>query len=221
MKLYLSSFRLGNQVAELRGLAGSHTHFALVPNALDCIDNADMRQAVIDRGISDLVDLGFTVTIIDLREHFHSFESLSKKLEPFNSVFVTGGNVFVLRRAMAYSGFDNWIWSRKCNEDFLYASYSAGSCICAQTLQGLHLVDDPHIVPPGYQPDIIFSGLSLIPYSFIPHYKSNHHESEAIAKVVDFCHREQISYRTYSDGDVLIQNTQQSTPADGSAATEP
>jgi dipeptidase E len=214
MNLYLSSFRLGNHVADLRNLAGPDIHFALVPNALDCIEDGEARQAVVDRGISDLVDCGFKVTTFDLRAHFGSPATLGSALRGFNRVFVTGGNVFVLRRAMAYSGLDEYIWKRRTDTSFLYAAYSAGSCICAPTLDGLHLVDDANLVPTGYMPEVDYSGLSLISYSFIPHYNSSHHESVAIGRVVDFCTREKISFRAFRDGEVLVQAAQQLDPAD-------
>ena len=208
MKLYLSSFRLGDDIAELRSMVGDDIKFALVPNALDGIEDAAARQSVIDRGVSDLVSEGFHVTTFDLRDYFESPEFLANALKGFNRLFITGGNVFVLRRAMSYSGLDEYIQQRKTDSNFIYASYSAGSCICGPTLKGIDLVDDPDLVPERYRPEVDYSGLSLIPHSFIPHFNSNHHESEAINQVVEYCRGEGIPFQAFRDGEVLIRTTE-------------
>ncbi len=186
-------------------MAGNDSHFTLVPNALDGVEDPETREAIVERGIKDLTDSGLEVTVLDLRDYFGSPLALSEDLEQCNRMFVTGGNVFVLRRAMAYSALDEYTRKRRDDTGFLYAGYSAGSCICAPTLTGLHLVDDPKLVPPGYRPDVDYSGLSLITFSYIPHFESRHPESEAIVRVVDFCRREKIPFRTFRDGEVLIQ----------------
>ena len=217
MQLYLSSYRLGNHVADLRDMVGSDSTFALVPNALDFIDDPKTRQAVIDRGMNDLTNEGFAVQVIDLRDYFGKPSLLHSELQKYNRLFVTGGNVFVLRRAMEYSGLDEFVIEQKGNESFIYASYSAGSCICSPTLEGFHLVDDPAIVPKGYGSAYMQSGLSLILETFIPHYRSDHHESNAIERVVEYCRASNLLFRGFRDGEVLLQaaeRTQQSGELD-------
>ena len=217
MQLYLSSYRLGDHVPDLRDMAGTDSTFALVPNALDYIDDLKTRQDVIDRGVSDLTNEGFTVHVFDLRGYFGNPSSLHSDLQKYNRLFVTGGNVFVLRRAMEYSGLDEFVIGQKGNDSFIYASYSAGSCICGPTLEGFHLVDDPAIVPEGYGASYMQSGLSLIPETFIPHFRSNHHESNAVERVIEYCRASSLPFRAFRDGEVLLQipgSTQQSNAVD-------
>ena len=50
-----------------------------------------------------------------------------------------------------------------------------------------------------------YTGLSLIPHAFMPHYASDHPDSAAINDVVAYCVNEKIPFRAYRDGEVLIQ----------------
>ncbi len=208
MKLYLSSYRIGGHGAALETMAASGD-FALIPNALDSVGDASIRESVVERGVADLEDLGFRVAVFDLRRYFGCAEALAETLRGHESVFVTGGNVFVLRWAMAESGFDEFVRSQIENRAFLYAGYSAGSCVCSPTLDGLDLIDDPSIVPDGYTPPALYGGLSLIPFTFVPHFDSDHPESPRIQEVIDHCTRNGIHYRAFRDGEVFIGRTGQ------------
>lgn len=53
---------------------------------------------------------------------------------------------------------------------------------------------------------IIYDGINLIDYSFIPHYKSNYHKSYLIDEVVAHCIKEKIDYKPFKDGKVIIEN---------------
>lgn len=200
MKLYLSSFRLGNEKDRLVDLAGAR-RFAFIANALD---SSQAREDVVQRGIDDLAQIGLKCDVVDLRKYFTQSAALPKELENYEAFFVTGGNVFVMRRAMAQSGFDEFITSKRDNPDYLYAGYSAGVCVCAPTLRGIDFVDDPKNVPDGYKSEIIWEGLSLIDYSVAPHYRSNHSESQAIDKVVEYFTVNNLPFRAIRDGEVII-----------------
>lgn len=203
MNLYLSSYRIGEHETALKSMASPGV-FALVPNALDSLGDPGVKESVIGRSVTDLERLGFLVTVFDLRTYFGRVEALGEALRDYRNVFVTGGNVFVLRRAMAQSGFDEFVRSRIGDRSFLYTGYSAGSCVCSPTLYGLDCVDDPNIVPGGYETPSLYRGLSLIPFTFVPHFDSNHPESPQIEEVIDYCTRHRIPYRAYRDGEVFI-----------------
>ncbi len=66
VRLYLSSFRLGDHRHRLVELAGGGRRVALVGNALDA-ETDDVRQAGLAREVNELTSLGFTVTEADLR----------------------------------------------------------------------------------------------------------------------------------------------------------
>ena len=148
MKLYLSSYRLGNNPNQLSELFSDNKNVAVIGNAMDFVDDLQ-RKEKIRQSILEIKNLGLFPGEIDLRDYFGKEKELSKKLDDFGAVYVRGGNTFVLRRAMKQSSFDEWIKNKNKDPDFVYAGYSAGICILSPTLHGLELVDDPNIVPTG------------------------------------------------------------------------
>lgn len=205
MKLYLSSFKFGNEPEKLVALASSNKKIAVIPNALDFSTDIVRRQESMQKEIDGLKSLGFEPEILDLRDYFGKKDLLKEKMGEFGGVWVRGGNVFVLRKAYKESGFDEWLISQKDNKELLYAGYSAGVCVLTPSLKGLELVDDINISPDGYKPDIVWEGLGLINYAFAPHYHSNHPESESINTVVDYYIKNGIEYKALHDGEVTIQ----------------
>ena len=148
-----------------------------------------------------LETIGFKVEILDLRKYFNN-TNLTKKLKEYSAFCVIGGNVFVLRQAMKLSKFDEYLRKIKNNDKYLYIGYSAGSCVLCQSLKGYEIVDIP--TNPYNKDDIIYDGVGLLNYNIVPHYKSNHKESKAIDKVVDYYNKNNITYKTLKDGEVLI-----------------
>ncbi len=125
----------------------------------------------------------------------------------YGTMWVRGGNTFILRRAFKESGMDNWLISQKDNKELVYAGYSAGVCILSPTLKGLELVDDPNIVSDGYFPETIWDGLGLISFAFAPHFESpGHPETEAVSKEVEYYKKAGIEYKALHDGESIIIN---------------
>src|SRR3989339_1986831 len=58
-------------------------------------------------------------------------------------------------------------------------------------LRYLQIVDDPTIMPYKIK-EIIWDGLGLINFAFLPHYKSDHPESKDIDKEVEYCKKNKI-----------------------------
>lgn len=204
MRLYLSSYRIGTRGAELAALFPAGKRVAIIRNALDFSDDVERHRIGRAREIADLAALGLSGTDFDLREFFGSPARLSKALEDFDGLWVVGGNTFVLRRAMADSGLDAFLRDRAADDTFVYAGYSAGACVLAPTLKGIHLADQPEVVPPGYRAEVPWDGLGLVPFSIVPHYRSDHPESPLMESVVEYLEQHQIRYLTLRDGDVYI-----------------
>ena len=139
MKLYLSSYHLGNNPEKLVELFSGNKKIAIIANAMDFADDSQ-REEKIKHSITELKNLGMLPEEIDLRVYFGEQEELSKKLNNYGAVYVRGGNTFILRRAMAQSGFDKWIKNKNKNKNFVYAGYSAGICVLSPTLHGIELV---------------------------------------------------------------------------------
>lgn len=206
MKLYLSSYKLGNRKKKLKKWIAEHNNkICLIPNSRDIYLDGERKTAGIQEDVKELEDLGFDVTVISLKDYFYNKEELRRKLDKFNAFYVIGGNTFALRQAMFLSGFDEYLKSIKDNPNYLYAGYSAGICVLAKDMHGLEVCDDPNINPYGIE--TIWEGLGYFDYIFLPHYKSNHKETKLIDDSVEYCNKNNIKYRTLRDGDVIIEDT--------------
>jgi dipeptidase E len=205
MNFYLSSYNFGNEIEKLKTLIPSNKKIALIDNAKDAVGfDPELRKNICSQQIEQLHQIGFLAEELDLKDYFGKETELRKELNTFGAVWITGGNTFVLRAAMKLSGFDKVIKEISNNDDFLYGGYSAGICVLSASLKGLEVVDKPNEFPYPEIKEPIWEGLGFFGHLFLPHYKSDHHESADIDKTVDFCINNQIPYQTLTDGDVII-----------------
>ncbi len=205
MKLYLSSYKIGNQSKKLLDLAPKNNkRLAYISNAMDVSSKVQDRETREKEDMSELKSLGFEVESLDLREYFGKSKQLEKHLSQFGAIWVCGGNTFVLRQAMFFSGLDKLICDVFKDTDMLYGGYSAGACVLAPSLDGLHLVDSPAAKPYGEEYETIWKGLALIDYLIAPHYKSDHPESADVDKEVEYCQQNDIACKPLRDGEVII-----------------
>ena len=203
MKLYLSSYKIGEKTEELKKwIYINGNKICLIPNARDIYPDSERKTIGIQADVDELTELGFDVTVLSLKDYFNNKEELLNRLTEFKAFYVIGGNVFVLRQAMHLSGFDEYLKTIEDKPDYLYAGYSAGICVLAKDMHGLELCDNPNINPYGI--DTIWNGLGYFDYIFLPHYKSNHKETELIDASVEYCDSNNIRYKTLRDGDVVL-----------------
>ena len=202
MKFYLSSYKIGNETKKLIGMMPKNRKTAYISNALDEWDSPEKRKQNETDDIAQLRKIGMRVELLDLRKYFNKKEELRKKLGGFGAVWVSGGNTFVLRQAMKLSGFDE-ILKSLMKTDMLYGGYSAGICVLAPSLKGIELVDNPK-AKPYKNSKLLMDGLGILGYSIVPHYKSDHPESEAMNREVEYYKRKKIPFKTLRDGDVII-----------------
>jgi dipeptidase E len=208
MRLYLSSFRVGNQPRRLVELVRGGNCAAIIVNACDFLDDEERRTRV-QQEVAALQGLGFSATELDLRHYFARRDrerELGAQLATHGLVWVRGGNSFVLRRAMSASGFDGAIRDLLGRDAIVYGGYSAAIAVLTPSLHGVELVDDPHSVPAGYDPAIVWEGLGLLPYSVAPHYKAEHPESAAMDAVVQYYIDSRVPFRVLRDGEVIVVN---------------
>ena len=218
MKLYLSSYRLGSAPGQLAELLGDNRHAALIPNALDFSSDTERRAASVQREIDALAALSITAEELDLRDAFDDPPALSSRMERYGMVWVIGGNAFVLRKAMRQSGFDAIVQAYRdegARRTFVYAGYSAGAVVAAPTLRGIHLMDDPGVMPEKYSPDEVWDGLGLITYSIVPHYRSDHPEAAAAEAAKAYLEEHRMPFRAISDGEAIIEHLQLLPPHPG------
>lgn len=206
MRLYLSSYKLGNYSEELVKLVGGGNKLvAVIVNAGDFVTPEERKEGV-QRQIDAMTALGFSAEELDLRKYFNKEKELRELMPKFGLVWVRGGNTFLLRRAFKQSGFDSIIKELLKKDEIVYAGYSAGVCVLAPSLRGLEIVDQPELITDGYQKEIIWDGLGVLNYSIAPHYKSDHPESADVDKEVAYMEAHNIPYKTLRDGEVLVIN---------------
>ncbi|MFI6316917.1 Type 1 glutamine amidotransferase-like domain-containing protein [Nonomuraea sp. NPDC050556] len=201
MRLFLSSWKLGDDPRQLDELAGEVRTMAVIGNALDAAP-AELRRQATGREMDALRERGYQVSEVDLRDYVDSPQGLAERLS--GVVWVHGGNPFVLRLAMARSGADTILTGLLRRDAIVYAGWSAGACVLSPNLHGLELVDDPADTQAAYGEPALWDGLGLLDYAFVPHYRSPVAESEAIERVVERYEREGVAYRALRDGDVII-----------------
>ena len=206
VRLYLSSYRLGNHADRLLELLRGGPSASVIMNGMDG-SPPSTRRKLFERTRGDLAALGLKVRELDLRKHFKASDGLARELEGSDLIWANGGNAFTLNMAMRQSGFAQTLKEWLASDDIVYAGYSAGAVVAGNTLRGIELVDSAEpeqAVPPGYRSEILWDGLGLVDYGIVPHYRSDHWESERIEEVVRYCTAEGIPFRAIRDGEVIL-----------------
>lgn len=205
MRLYLSSFRLGNTPEKFSELVNDSKRAAVILNAHDYFPEKE-RLHCLKEEFRDLHKLGLTPEELDLRKYYGNSKRLEEELGRYDTLWVPGGDSFLLRRAMFDSGFDSVIKNMLIEDRIVYAGYSAGVVVLAPTLHGIELADDDSKVLSVYKEECIYNGLNILPYNIVPHYKSQHGKSEAMDKVIDFFTSGNMEYKTLRDGEAIVIN---------------
>jgi dipeptidase E len=203
MRLFLSSENLGNYPIVFLKMVGNGK-LAVIENAKD--DEPQLRKTRIKEHVKQLISQGFDAEELDLRYYFGKSDELNKKLQEYSGVFVFGGNTFILRRAMAASGFDKAIKHLLKESNIVYGGSSAGSCVCAKSLHGIEIGDrpQPDNVPRDYPiKETIWEGLGLVDFMVIPHYGSTWWGKEA-ADNIKYLKKNNLSYRILKDGQAIV-----------------
>ena len=166
MRLYLSSFRMGDHPEHLLALAmrrsrGSSRRAVVIANAMDDAP-PEVRHAGVELELAALGGLGLDAAELDLRGYFGQRQLLRRDLARVGVAWLRGGNVFMLRYALARSGADTVLGELLAADALVYAGYSAGSCVLSPSLRGLELVDDPDAVPRAYGCPPVWDGQALL-----------------------------------------------------------
>ncbi len=207
MKLYLSSYKIGNKAYELtKWLEENDNKIYLIANSRDVFPDGERKIRGIQSDIQELEELGFQVEILDLRKYFGKQGELRELFKKVRAFYVIGGNTFVLRKAMFLSGFDEILKEFSDNPNYLYAGYSAGVCLLSKRLEAVAIMDEPDLDP--YESDLppIYDGIGFFDEAIIPHYRSNHRETSLAEEAVIFCSNNNLPYIAMQDGDVIIRD---------------
>lgn len=202
MRLYLSSHGFGNHLERLQQMVGDNKKVLFIDNAKDDL-SVEERQAHVDEKRIEFEEAGFEFYELDLRKYFGKAELLSKIVAGAGLVWVSGGNTFIVRRALKYSGLDEILMNDLRKDLFVYGGSSAGSIIMTKTLRGTEMGDDPYVAPEGYEQEIIWNGLGMIYPQLVPHYQSAWFGNEAQA-MIDYFEDNGLKYKGLKDGEVYI-----------------
>jgi dipeptidase E len=207
MKFYLSSYMFGNEVDRLKSMLPPASKIGHINNARDWTDaNPEIRAKFLKEEMDQLNQFGYETEAIDLKDYFGKQELLKIKLNQLDGIWVSGGNAFVLRQAMKLSGFDALFNELKLRNDFLYGGYSAGICVLCDSLKYIQNVDNPYDFPYKGCNEVTWEGLQVFNYGILPHYDSNHFESEAIGNEIKNCINNKWLFKALRDGEVIILN---------------
>jgi dipeptidase E len=202
LRLFLSSEGFGNYPNQLLDLVGGNKKTAFIDNAKDEIPEAERMQHVAEKR-SEFENVGLIFEEIDLRNYFGKQAELLQKLEGFGLIWLSGGNTFVLRRALAYSGLDKILKDILSANMIAYGGSSAGSIIPTPSLHGTEFGDDPGIVPDGYKKEVVWDGLDLVPFHVVPHFGSDWFGQESI-DMERYLKENSMPYKTIKDGQVIV-----------------
>jgi len=72
------------------------------------------------------------------------------------------------------------------------------------SLKPYSVVGDPTIMLYEQLDHTIWEGLELVDFAFMPHWHSDHPESKAIERGIEYCKQHGIKYEAIEDGRVLI-----------------
>ena len=207
MRYYLSSYRMGDRARDLVRMTGPGGRVAVVSNALDFIP-MEARQtyarSVYDQ-LADFEDRGLTAEDLDLRDYFGRPEALGARLAGVDLVWATGGNAFLLRRAMRESGLDGILLRRLDEDSLVYGGYSAGACVAGPTLRGIEMMDAPEAVQATYGLDPDWTGMGLVDVAIVPHFESEHPEADLAARTAAHMAAVGQPHRTLRDGEVILR----------------
>ncbi len=181
-------------------MAGEGATVAVIANSLDALQ-ADDRAARVDGECEALTFLGFDAREIDLRR----VRDVDRAFSEVDALWMRGGNVFVLRHALALSGADESVVRMLHDDAIVYAGYSAGPCVLSPSLRGLEACDSTDDVAQAYGAQARFDGLGVLPYAIVPHVDSpDHPESPMLEKVADAYRRDGTPHSVLRDGEALV-----------------
>lgn len=162
-KLLLTSFWTSpEQDASLSRMIGkpiAKIKVAYIDNAIDIYND----EASHVEGRKVLVDKGYDMEAIDLRDYINNSEGLRQKLASKDVFWLAGGNPFYLRWRMKQSGADKII-PDLVKQGKVYVGASAAAVVSGPTLRHFDNQDDPAAAE-----EVIWDGLNLTDIVLVPH----------------------------------------------------
>jgi dipeptidase E len=204
MRLFLCSYRAGSHTKALVDFFGAGARVGLISNALDYKTKQD-RAAKLAEIYEFYEALGLKFEEIDLRKYFTS-QVNADVLRGYKNIWIAGGNVFLLRRALKYTGLDKILATAVKSGEIAAGGESAGAMIWGPTLKYSEMngdEDSASFITEGYRPEIIWDGLGLINYVPVPHYRSFGYEPE-INKYIERLNSAGTKHKEMTDEQAIV-----------------
>jgi dipeptidase E len=189
----------------LTELVGAEARVAVSANAFD-MEPAAERRDWLDNEMRALASAGLSPIELDLRGYYGDPAALAAVVAAVDMVWGTGGNVFVLRKALKLSGLDELLRVRLREDSLAYGGCSAGACVCGPTLRGIDVIDNARAAG-----EPMFDGLGLVDYSIAPHAGACGEAGEAIARLVTYFQKAKMPYRALRDGQAIVVHGERAT----------
>ena len=186
-------------------LVGAGARVAVSANAFD-MEPAAERSEWLDKEMRALASAGLSPVELDLRDYYDDSAALGAAVAGLDMVWGTGGNVFVLRKALKRSGLDERLLAHLREDSLAYGGCSAGTCVCGPTLRGIDLIEDAHAAG-----EPMFDGLGLVDYSIAPHAGAGGEAGEAITRLVTYFEDAKMPYRALRDGQAIVVHGERAT----------
>ncbi len=202
MRLYLSSYQFGDDAHHFASMVGGRRRGLLIMNALDASADTDRRAAAARNQCATLAELGLSAEDLDLRS-VRAGEA-ARILEGADFVWVHGGNVFVLRAALAESGMDAALVEALDADSLVYGGFSAGACVLGPSLAGYERCDPPADVA-AVAGTVRWDGLGVLDRAVVPHLDSPEHPDSATLEELAAVWRENgTPFIGLRDGEALV-----------------
>ena len=180
---------------------------AYISNAKD-YHGPKIRQQRMEENFGYWKSLGLSPLEIDLRTYFQK-PGVERTLDGYEFIWLAGGNTFLLRRALKYTGIDEYLIKRVAEDSVIYGGESAGAIMATPTLRGSEDAstneDNPNYAPKPYTKEAIWDGLGLIDYVVVPHYKTPGLE-ESIDGYVNYLKEHKIPFITIREDEAVLVN---------------
>lgn len=187
-------------------VVGGPGRIAVIANAADAWP-ASARRSAVSSEFGPLRSRGFTPEEVDLRDHLDDPESLRTRLGEFTSVWVRGGNTFVLRAQLARSGGDTVLTDLVRRNRLAYAGYSAGACVVTPSLRGIEFSDDPGEVLGTCGTEVRWDGLGWIDHAIVPHAGPSALADDGVEQSLRYLRDNAVPFVALTDDDALVVET--------------
>ncbi|MGH2868138.1 MAG: Type 1 glutamine amidotransferase-like domain-containing protein [Solirubrobacteraceae bacterium] len=204
MRLFLASAELshpsndGELTRALTELAGPVSRIAVVANGRDSEPPEQRRQRVAAETRS-LDPLHAEAIELDLRDYADRPDALDHALADIDLIWLTGGDMNLLRGLVRRTGLDTALRRRLTNDTIAYSGYSAGACLAGPALTVAELEGDPH----GSRA-IGWGGLAFVEVTIVPHVPPAGAPDNDFVKIVEHLRGRDLPCQPLRDGQALL-----------------